>query len=81
MDYSVYGEALSERGTLFRVQVYERVAISLAELYKRAGKLVNWVCKNATERANRGIYGRENFLVSRVFDILKTVYFQPLKGV
>ena len=63
MDYSVYGEALTERGTFFRVQIYEKVTISLVELYKRAGKLVNWVCKNATEKANRRIYGRENFLV------------------
>ena len=63
MDYSVYGEALPERFTFFRVQIYERVAISLVEVYKRLGKLVISVCKNATERANRGIYGRENFLV------------------
>ena len=63
MEYDVYGEALSERGTFFRVQIYERVAISLVEFYKRVGKLVISVCKNATEGANRGIYGRENFLV------------------
>ena len=65
MDYNVYGEALPERGTFFRVQIYERVAISLVELYKRVEKPVISVGhgKNATERANRGIYGRENFLV------------------
>ena len=40
MDYNVYGEALPERFTFFRVQIYERVAISLVELYKRVGKLV-----------------------------------------
>ena len=63
MDYGAYGEALPERGTFFRDEIYEKVTISLVKLYKRAGKLVNWVCKNATERAKRGIYGRENFLV------------------
>ena len=35
-----YGEALPERGTFFRLQVYERLVISLAEVYRRAGKPV-----------------------------------------
>ena len=65
MEYNVYGEVLPERFTFFRIQIYERVAISLVELYKWVGKLVISVChgKNATERANRAIYGRESFLV------------------
>ena len=30
----LYGEAPSKRGTFFRVQVYERVGISLDEVYE-----------------------------------------------
>ena len=36
----LYGEALPERGTFFRSQVYERVGISQVEVYKRVGKSV-----------------------------------------
>ena len=45
-----YGEAPSERGIFFRPQVYERVGISLVEVYKRVVKSVIWVC----ERAQKG---------------------------
>ena len=31
----LYGEALRERGTFFKLQVYKRVEISLAEVYER----------------------------------------------
>ena len=46
----LYGEALPERGIFFKLQVYERVGISLVEVYKRVGKSVIWVC----ERAQKG---------------------------
>jgi len=36
----LYGEALPERGTFFRSQVYKRVGISQDEVYKRVGKSV-----------------------------------------
>ena len=38
--YGLYGEALPERGTctFFRLQVYERIGISLVEVQKRVGK-------------------------------------------
>ena len=36
----LYGESVPERGTFFRLQVYERVGISLAEIHKRLGKPV-----------------------------------------
>ena len=36
----LYGEAPPERGTFFRLQVYERVGISHVEVYKRVGKSV-----------------------------------------
>ena len=45
----LYGEAPPERGIFFRLPEYERVGISLVEVYKRVGKSVIWVC----ERANR----------------------------
>ena len=41
----LYGEAPPERGTFFRLQVYERVGISLVEVYQRVGKSVIWICK------------------------------------
>ena len=40
----LYGEAPPERGTFLRLQVYERVGISLVEVSKRVGKSVVWVC-------------------------------------
>ena len=42
-----YGEAPPERGTFFRLQVHERVGISLVEVNERVGKSVIWVCKRA----------------------------------
>ena len=36
----LYGEALHERGTTFRLQVYKRAGISQVELNKRVGKSV-----------------------------------------
>ena len=43
----LYGEAPPERGIFFRPQVYERVGISLVEVYKRVGKSVTWICEGA----------------------------------
>ena len=34
-------------GTFFRLQVYERVGISLVDVNKRVGKSVIWVCERA----------------------------------
>lgn len=36
----LYGEALPERGTFFRLQVHERVGILLAYVYDRVGKAI-----------------------------------------
>ena len=47
-DDGLYGEVPPERGIFFRLQVYDRVGISLVEVYKREGKF--WVC----ERAQKG---------------------------
>ena len=43
--HSVCREAPPERRTFVRLQVYERVEISLVEVYERVGKSVIWVCK------------------------------------
>lgn len=44
-----YEEALSERGTIFRLQVYERVGISLVEVFERVGNLHISVGKKTPE--------------------------------
>ena len=46
----LFREAPPERGIFFRLQVYERVGISVFEVYKREGKSVIWVC----ERTQKG---------------------------
>ena len=43
----LYGEALPERGTFFRPQVYQRIGILLFEVYERVVKSVIWVCERA----------------------------------
>jgi len=42
---ALYRDAPPERGIFFRLQVYERVGILLAEVYERVQKSVIWVCK------------------------------------
>ena len=48
----LYGEAPPERGTFFKPQVYERVGISLVEVYGKVGKYVILVCKKAQGLTN-----------------------------
>ena len=43
----LYGEAPPERGTFFRLQVYERVGIIFLEVYERVGKSVICYCGRA----------------------------------
>ena len=43
----LYGKAPPKRGTFFRLQVYERVGISLVQVYKTVGKFVIRICKRA----------------------------------
>ena len=47
-----YGAASPERGIFFRLQVYERVGISLVAVYKKVEKSVIWVCERS-KKANR----------------------------
>ena len=37
-----------ERGTFFRLQLYERVGILLVEVYERVGKSVIWFCERVS---------------------------------
>ena len=43
----LYGEAPPNTGIFFRLEVYERVEISLAEVYEMVRKSVIWVCERA----------------------------------
>ena len=45
--YGLHGEAPPEKGTFFRHQVYERVGISILEVYEWVGKSVIWVSDRA----------------------------------
>ena len=56
-----YGEALLEKSTFFRTEVYKRVGVSLAEVYGRVGKSV-WSAKGSN-RANRDIKKKRKTLV------------------
>ena len=62
----LYREAQPERGTFFRLQVYEREGILLVEVYKRAGKSVISVCERA-QMANGWILW--------LYKVEKTFYF------
>ena len=41
----IYGEAPAERGTFFRRKVYERIGISLVEVYEKVAKSFISICK------------------------------------
>ena len=59
-----------ERGTFSRLQVYERVRISIVEVHERVEKSVSFRSVKRPKRANRRILwlwkSRENFLASFV---------------
>ena len=56
-----YGEALLEKSTFFRPEVYKRVGVSLAEVYGRVGKSVR--SAKGSNRANRDIKKKRKTLV------------------
>ena len=57
--HSLCREAPPERGAFVRLQVYERVEISLVEVYEREGKSVIWVCKKDQKGPTEAFYGFE----------------------
>lgn len=56
-----YGEALLEKSTFFRPEVYKRVGVSLAEVYGWVGKSVS--SAKGSNRANRDIKKKRKTLV------------------
>ena len=79
---SLYEEAPPERGTLFRLQVYERIGILLVEVYERVGKSVIWVCgmgpKGRTDEfysciksGKRSIFVIDSYLNDNAFTAVK----------
>ena len=56
----LYREVALKRGIFFRLKVYERVGISLVEVYKRVVKSFFWVCKRA--QITDGSYGFKKVL-------------------
>ena len=75
-----YGEASPERGTFFRIPVYEGAQISVAEVHKRVEKSV-WVCKRA-QKGYRWIYSFKKSRKRSIFvvDSYLKVYLHQLKG-
>ena len=53
----------------FRLQVYERVGISLVGAYDRVGKSVIWVCE------------RDTGLTDEFYSFIKTIHLQQFKGI
>ena len=53
----LYGKAPPERGTFFRLQTYQRIKISLIEVYERVGKSVTSECKKTQKRLTDVFYG------------------------
>ena len=47
---SLYWDPSPDRGVFFRLQMHERVGISLVEVYKRVEKYVIWTSKRGTKR-------------------------------
>ena len=43
----LYGEALPERGTVFRLVNSVPFHIPVVDVYKRVGESVTWICKRA----------------------------------
>ena len=56
--HGLYGEALPGKDTFFRIQVHERVGISIVEVYEIKGNL-SFRSVKGPKRANRPFYGYE----------------------
>ena len=80
----LYREAVPERGTFLGFQVYERVGISLVEVYEREAKICHFSLEGL--KALTDVFcGHEKVKKTSWFcdlfiDILKTMHFQQLKG-
>ena len=76
----LYREAPPVRGTFFRLQVYERVRISLVEVHQRQGKSVISCCKKAQKGYQMHFLAvrkaRKKILVLSFIHILKTMHLR-----
>ena len=77
--YVMYWEALTVRGTFFRLQLYERIGISLVGVYERVGRSVILVCKKGYQMLFMAVKSLENVLGFWFIDLCKTRAFTPVK--
>ena len=68
----------------FRLQVHERVEISLVEVYKRVGKTVISVCQKAQKGQQmhfKTVKVRETYRFCDLFKLKKKVHLLQLQGI
>ena len=80
---ALYWEAVPERGTFLGLQVYERVGISLVEVYEREAKICHFSLEGLKVLTDV-FCGYEkvkktSWFCDLLIDILKTMHFQPVK--
>ena len=81
---ALYKEAAPERGASFGLQVYERVGISLVEVYEREAKICHFSLEGL--KALTDVFcgyekvKKTSWFCDLFIDILKTMHFQQLKG-
>ena len=80
----LYREAVPERGTFLGFQVYERVGISLVEIYERVAKICHFSLEGL--KALTDVFcgyekvKKTSWFCDLFIDTLKTMHFQQLKG-
>ena len=75
----VLNQTEAQRGTFLGLRVYQRVGILLAEVYKRVGKSVIWVCERAEtdefygfiKSRKRSIFVIDSYLNDNAFTAVK----------
>ena len=83
----LYGEALTKRGTFFKIQECKRVGISIAEVYEWAWKPAISICKKArkAQRLTDKSYShgkvKKTFCLCDLFIIKRHLHLQQLKGI
>ena len=73
----LYWEATPERGTFFRLQVYERVETLLVAVYERVGKSVISVCEQGPKSRPDEFYGFIKSGKRSIFVIAGTYFSLP----
>ena len=70
-----YTGSTTERSTIFRLQVYEMVGISLAEVYERVGSVIS-VGKKAQKGLTDALHGCEKSCQSKGSGFVIYSYFK-----